>query len=94
MVFVKYRLILTEGFSMSKIIESRFGTLVDTRRVALGAASNVVKKGAFYVFSIRLEADDIREYSFTNRQRAVSAREVLVGHLEQKIIHNQKQKAV
>ena len=37
---------------MSKIIESRFGTLVDTRRVALGAASNVVKKGAFYVFSI------------------------------------------
>ena len=61
---------------MSKIIESRFGTLVDTRRVALGAASNVVKKGAFYVFSIRLEADDIREYSFTNRQRAVSAREV------------------
>ena len=79
---------------MSKIIESRFGTLVDARRVALGAASNVVKNGAFYVFSIRLEADDIREYSFTNRQRAVSAREVLVGHLEQKIIHNQKQKTV
>tara|TARA_B100001057_G_scaffold427814_1_gene452777 strand:+ start:477 stop:716 length:240 start_codon:yes stop_codon:yes gene_type:complete len=77
---------------MSKIIESRFGTLMDTRRVALGAASNVVKKGAFYVFSIRLEADDIREYSFTNRQRAVNAREVLVGHLEQKIIHNSKQK--
>ena len=77
---------------MSKIIESRFGTLMDTRRIALGAASSVVKKGAFYVFSIRLEPDDIREYSFTNRQRAVSAREVLIGHLEQKIIHNSKQK--
>ena len=77
---------------MSKIIESRFGTLMDTRRIALGAAASVAKKGAFYVFSIRLDADDIREYSFTNRQRAVSAREVLVGHLEQKIIHNSKQK--
>lgn len=78
---------------MSKIIESRFGTLMDTRRIALGAASNVVKKGAFYVFSIRLDADDIREYSFTNRERAVNAREVLVGHLEQKLIHSSKQKA-
>ena len=77
---------------MSKIIESRFGTLMDTRRIALGAASSVAKKGAFYAFSIRLDADDIREYSFTNRQRAVSAREVLIGHLEQKIIHNSKQK--
>ena len=94
MVFFKYKYNFVGEISMSKIIESRFGTLVDTRRVALGAASNVVKKGAFYVFSIRLEADDIREYSFTNRQRAVSAREVLIGHLEQKIIHNRKQKAV
>ena len=77
---------------MTNIIESRFGTLVDARRVALGAASGVTKKGSFYVFSIRVEADDVREYSFTNRQRAVSAREVLIGHLEQKIMHNSKEK--
>ncbi|MBT4355759.1 MAG: hypothetical protein HOD13_14455 [Rhodospirillaceae bacterium] len=77
---------------MTNIIESRFGTLVDPRRVALGAASGVTKKGSFYVFSIRVEADDVREYSFTNRQRAVSAREVLIGHLEQKIMHNFKKK--
>ena len=94
MVFDCINMVPTGECSMSNIIESRFGTLVDTRRVALGAASNIVKNGAFYVFSIRLEADDIREYSFTNRERAVSAREVLVGHLEQKIIHNQKQKTV
>ena len=48
---------------MSKIVETNFGTLVDSKRVARGSASNVTKKGAFYVFSIRVENDDIREYS-------------------------------
>ena len=40
---------------MSKIVETNFGTLVDSKRVARGSASNVIKKGAFYVFSIRVE---------------------------------------
>jgi len=78
---------------LSQIIESRFGTLMDTRRIALGAASAISKKGAFYVFSIRLEADDIREYSFTDRSRAQSAREILIGHMEQKIISEAKKEA-
>ena len=37
---------------MSKIVETNFGTLVDSKRVARGSASNVTKKGAFYVFSL------------------------------------------
>ena len=52
---------------MSNIVETNFGTLVDSKRVARGSASNVTKKGAFYVFSIRVENDDIREYSFTDK---------------------------
>ena len=70
---------------MSKIVETNFGTLVDSKRVARGSASNVTKKGAFYVFSIRVENDDIREYSFTDRARAEQMREILISHLETRI---------
>tara|TARA_E500000178_G_C16808134_1_gene655665 strand:+ start:405 stop:641 length:237 start_codon:yes stop_codon:yes gene_type:complete len=71
---------------MSKIVETTFGTLVDSKRVARGLASNVIKKGAFYVFSIRLENDDVREYSFTDRTRAQNMREILISHLETRIV--------
>ena len=67
------------------IIETNFGTKVDPQRMAIGSATNVTKKGAFYVFSIRVDSDDIREYSFTDRGRATAMREVLIGHLEYKI---------
>ena len=70
---------------MSKIVETNFGTLVDSKRVARGCASNVTKKGAFYVFSIRVESDDIREYSFTDRTRAEQMRNILISHLETRI---------
>ena len=53
--------------------------------VANGAASRVEKKGAFYVFSLRLSDDDIREYSFTNRDKAHLMRGVLISHLENKL---------
>ena len=71
---------------MIKILESKSGTLVDPKRIAMGSASNILKKGAFYNFSIRLEADDIREYSFTDRSRAENMRKILISHLEQRII--------
>ena len=45
---------------MSNIIETNFGTLINPSRVANGSASSIVKKGAFYVFSLRLSSDDIR----------------------------------
>ena len=71
---------------MAKIIETNFGTLLNPERIAKGSASTVTKQGAFYVFSLRLNADDVREYSFTDRARAVHMREILISHLEQKIV--------
>ena len=41
------------------IIETNFGTRLDPKRVALGSATNVTKQGAFYVFSLRVDTDDI-----------------------------------
>ena len=67
------------------IIETNFGHKLDPKRIALGSASNVSKQGAFWVFQIRVDADDIREYSFSNQQRAVTMRAILIGHLENKI---------
>ena len=75
---------------MNNIIETNFGKKADLNRIAHGSASNVTKQGSFYVFSIRLSADDVREYSFTNGDRATSMRNVLIGHLEQKFIQETK----
>ena len=75
---------------MSNIVESSFGKLVDPKRMANGSASGIVKKGAFYNFSIRLDNDDIREYSFTDRSRAEYMRKILISHLEQRIIKKLK----
>ena len=75
---------------MVKILESKFGTLVDAKRVARGSASNIEKKGAFYIFSIRLDNNDIREYSFTDRTRAEHMRGILISHLEQRVIKQLK----
>ena len=67
------------------IIETNFGHKLDPKRIALGSASTVSKKGAFYVFSIRVDSDDIREYSFTDRARAEQMRNILISHLETRI---------
>tara|TARA_R100001480_G_scaffold120955_1_gene119689 strand:+ start:1486 stop:1710 length:225 start_codon:yes stop_codon:yes gene_type:complete len=70
---------------MAEIIETNFGTLLNPERIAKGSASTVTKQGAFYVFSIRLDADDVREYSFTDRSRAEQMRQILISHLAQRI---------
>ena len=70
---------------MAEIIETNFGTLLNPERIAKGSASTVTKQGAFYVFSLRLNADDVREYSFTDRSRAEQMRRILISHLAQKI---------
>ena len=75
------------------IIETNFGTRVDPARMALGSASNVVKKGAFYIFSLRVDSEDTREYSFTNRDRAVAMRKVLVSHMESKLYEQMRRRA-
>ncbi len=56
---------------VNKIVETNLGKKVDLERISEGSASPVTKSGAFYVFSVRLGPDDLREYSFTNRDRAV-----------------------
>ena len=70
---------------MTNIIETKFGTLVNTSKIASGSASTIKKSGAFCNFSIKLSNDDIREYSFTDRQRAENMRKILISHLEEKI---------
>ena len=75
---------------MTNIIETKFGTLVNPSKIAAGSASSVKKSGAFYSFSIRISHDDIREYSFTDRSRAIYMRRVMIGHLEEKIKNESK----
>lgn len=70
---------------MTNIIETKFGTLVNTSKIAAGSASSIKKNGAFYNFSIRISNDDIREYSFTDLGRAQYMRRIMIGHLEEKI---------
>ena len=76
---------LDRGKLMSNIIETSFGTLISPERMANGSASNIEKVGAFYNFSIKISNDDIREYSFTNFERAEYMRRVMIGHLKVKI---------
>ena len=71
---------------MNKIIETSFGTKILPSRIAASSVSQVKQKGAFYCFSVRLNSDDIREYSFSDRNRALTMRKVFIGHLEQKVI--------
>ena len=75
------------------IIETNFGTILYPKRVALGSATNVTKQGAFYVFSLRVDTDDVREYSFSNRDRAVAMRNVLISHLEKKVRFENRKRA-
>ena len=53
--------------------------------MANGSVSNIEKAGAFYNFSIKISNDDIREYSFTNFERAEYMRRVMIDHLKAKI---------
>ena len=78
----------------NNIIETNLGKKVDLQRISEGSASPITKSGAFYVFSVRISEDDVREYSFTNRERAVSMRSVLVSHLAQKMQLDTKKKVI
>ena len=78
----------------NNIIETNFGKKVDMQRISEGSASPITKTGAFYNFSIRVSGDDVREYCFTNRDRAVSMRSVLVSHLAKKLQFDLKKKVI
>ena len=68
----------------NNIIETKLGKKVDLQRISEGSASPITKAGAFYVFSVRVSEDDIREYSFTTSNKAVHMRKIMIGHLEEK----------
>ena len=78
----------------NNIIETKLGKKVDLQRISEGSASPITKAGAFYVFSMRISEEDVREYSFTNRDRAVSMRSVLISHLAQKMQLDTKKKVI
>ena len=59
---------------MGDIIETAFGTPVDPKLMALGSASRVERKGAFFVFSIRLDQNDVREYVGMKKSHFLSYR--------------------
>jgi len=87
----KERTLTVKGKSvMTNIIETKFGTLVNTKNVAAGSASSIKKSGAFYNFSIRITNDDIREYSFTDLARAEYMRRIMISHLQEKIKNDSK----
>jgi hypothetical protein len=69
---------------MTKIIKSKLGVWANPENIALGNVSSVKKSGAFYTFTIRLDNDDIREYSFTTSNKANHMRKIMIGHLEVK----------
>ena len=76
---------MTWKLNMTKIVETLSGTMTNPDRIAMGSASQIRKEGPFYNFSIRIDVDDIREYSFTDRDRAETMRQVLIGHLKEKL---------
>ena len=75
---------------MTNIIETKFGNLDKTAKIASGSASSIKKSGAFFNFSIRVTNEDIREYSFTDLARAEYMRRIMIGHLEEKIKNESK----
>ena len=76
---------MTWKHNMTKIVETLSGTMTNPDRIAMGSASQIRKEGPFYNFSIRIDVDDIRAYSFTDRNRAETMRQVLIGHLKEKL---------
>ena len=45
---------------MTNIIETKFGTLINTSKIAAGNASSIKRTGAFYNFFIKVSQDNIR----------------------------------
>ncbi len=69
---------------MTNIIKIKTGAWANPKNIATGNVSSVKKVGAFYVFTIKLDNNDIREYSFTTSNKADHMRKIMIGHLEEK----------
>mgnify|MGYP001287105263 CR=1 FL=1 len=69
---------------MTNIIKMKTGAWANPKIIATGNVSSVKKMGAFYVFTIKLDSNDIIEYSFTSSNKAEHMRKIMIGHLEEK----------
>tara|TARA_B100000579_G_scaffold107559_1_gene85622 strand:+ start:440 stop:676 length:237 start_codon:yes stop_codon:yes gene_type:complete len=69
---------------MTNVIKTKTGAWANPKNIATGNVSSVKKVGAFYNFTIKLDNDDIREYSFTTSNKANHMRKIMIGHLEEK----------
>jgi len=69
---------------MTNIIKIKTGAWANPKNIDTGNVSSVKKVGAFYIFTIKLDKNDIREYSFTTSNKAVHMRKIMIGHLEEK----------
>ena len=45
---------------MANIIETKFRTLVNTSKIAVGSVYSIKRTGAFYTFFIKVSQDNIR----------------------------------
>ena len=69
---------------MTNIIKIKTGAWANPKNIAEGNVSSIKKVGAFYIFTIKLDNNDIREYSCTTSNKAVHMRKIMIGHLEEK----------
>ena len=69
---------------MTNVIKTKTGAWANPKNIATGNVSSVKKVGAFYNFTIKLDNNDIREYSFTTSNKANNMRKIMIGYLEEK----------
>ena len=69
---------------MTNVIKTKTGAWANPKNIATGNVSSVKKVGAFYNFTIKLDNNDIKEYSFTTSNKANNMRKIMIGYLEEK----------
>lgn len=69
---------------MINVIKTKTGVWSNPKNIATGNVSSIKKVGAFYNFTIKLDNNNIREYSFTTSNKANNMRKIMIGHLEEK----------
>ena len=69
---------------MTNVIKTKTGAWANPKNIATGNVSSVKKVGAFYNFTIKLDNNNIREYSFTTSNKANNMRKIMIGYLEEK----------
>ena len=69
---------------MTNVIKTKTGAWSNPKNITTGNVSSIKKVGAFYNFTIKLDNNNIREYSFTTSNKANNMRKIMIGYLEEK----------